>query len=60
MLEWLKKLEIKYVIIGDLLYRNSFDGVFLRCLIRHEIDIALHHAHDGECDGHFNSQLVYQ
>ena len=45
----LKTLAIKYVIIGDLLYRRYFDGTLLICLMRHEVDMDLHQAHDGEC-----------
>ena len=56
----LKKLATKYVIIGDLLYRRSFYGALLRCLMRYEVDMALHQAHNGECGGNFSAKFVYQ
>jgi len=56
----LKKLATKFVIIGDLLYIRSFDGALIRCLMRHEVDMALYQAHDGECGEHFSSTYVYQ
>lgn len=56
----LKKIATKYVIIGDLLYRMSFDGAILRYLIRHKVEMALHQAHDGEYGGHFSAKFVYQ
>jgi len=28
--------------------------------MRHEVDMALHQAHDGEFGGHFNGKFVYQ
>jgi len=55
----LKNLATKYFIIGDFLYR-SFDDALLRCLMRNELEMALHQAHDGECDGHFSVKFIYQ
>lgn len=31
----LKRTAIRYVIIGEVLYRSSFDGVLLRCLTQY-------------------------
>ena len=56
----LKNLAIKYIIIGNLLYRMYFDGALLRCLMRHEVEMAFYQAHDGEYGGKFNAKLVYQ
>jgi len=56
----LKKLDSKYVILGDLLYRRSFDGSLLICLMRHEVDMALHQAHDGEYGRNFSTKFFYQ
>jgi len=53
-----KKQATKYIILGDLLYRRSFDATLLRCLMRHEVEIALHQGHDDECGGIFNAKFV--
>lgn len=37
----LKKTTLKYVIIGYILYKKSFDGALLRCLTHHEIEATL-------------------
>jgi len=53
-------LAKKYVNIGDLLYTRYFDDALLRCLMRNEVDMALHQAHDGPCDGDFSGKFIYQ
>ena len=55
----MKRLAIKYVIIGDILYKRSFNGILLRCLHDKEIGTTLEHAHGGACGGHFNGRSVY-
>ena len=55
----MKRLATKYVIIGDVLYKRSFNGILLRCLHVEEIRIAFEHAHGGACGGHFNGRLIY-
>ena len=55
----MKRLSINYVIIGDILYTRSFNGILLRCLHDEEIDTTLEHAHGGACGGHFNGRLIY-
>jgi len=55
----IKKLAMKYVIIDDILYKRSFNGILLRCLHDEEIGVALEHAHGGAYKGHFNGRLVY-
>lgn len=56
----LEMLVTKYVVISDLLYRRSFYGSLLRCLMRYEVEMSLKQAHDGECRGHFNAKFIYQ
>jgi len=55
----LRRIAIRYVIIGDVLYRRSFDGALLRCLTLDEITTTLEQAHDGFCGGHFHSKSLY-
>jgi len=55
----MKRLATKYVIIGDILYKRSFNGILLRFLHDEEIGAALEHTHGGACEGHFNGRLVY-
>ena len=55
----MKRLAIKYVIIGDVLYKRSFNGILLRCLHVEEIGIVLEHAHGGICGDHFNRRSIY-
>jgi len=55
----MKRLATKYVIIGDVLYKRSFNGIFLRCLHVEEVETTLEHSHGGACEGHFNERLVY-
>ena len=55
----MKRLAHKYVVIGDVLYKRSFNGILLRCLLSKDIDTALEHAHGGACGGHFNGKLVF-
>jgi len=51
---------MKYVIIGDILYRRSFNGALLRCLTQDEIETTLEQAHDGLCGGHFHAKALYK
>jgi len=55
----LRRTTMTYVIIGDILYRRSFDGALLRCLTYDEIATTLEQAHDGLCGGHFHAKALY-
>ena len=55
----MKRLATKYIIIGDILYKRSFNGIILRCIHDEEIRAALEHAHGGAYRGHFNGTSVY-
>jgi len=55
----MKRLATKYVVIGDVLYKRSFNSILLRCLLSEHIDIALEHAHGGACGGHFNRRSIF-
>lgn len=50
---------MKYVIIGDILYRRSLDGALLRCLTQDEIANILEQAHDGLWGAHFHAKDLY-
>jgi len=55
----MKRLTTKYVIIGDIIYKRSFNGIILRCLHDEEIRKALEHAHGRAHGGHFNERSIY-
>lgn len=55
----LNRKAIKYVIIGEVFYKNSFDGSLLRCLIQYNIIIALEQVHDGLCGVNFFTKVLY-
>ena len=55
----MKRLATRYVIIRDVLYKISFNGILLRCLLSEDIDTALEHAHGGACGGHFNGRSIF-
>jgi len=55
----MKRLATRYVIIGDILYKRSFNGILLRCLLSEDIDTALELAHGGACGGHFNGRSIF-
>ena len=55
----LKRKDVKYVIIGEVLYKSSFDGALFRCIIQHEIVLALEQAHDGLFGGYFHAKALY-
>lgn len=48
----IRKLATHYIIIGDMLYKRTYEGLLLRCLNRTEIPVALAEAHSSSCGGH--------
>lgn len=54
-----KRTLVRYVIIGELLYRRLFDGELLRCLTQDKIATTLEQAHNGLYDGHFHAKALY-
>ena len=55
----MKRLATRYVIIGDVLYKISFNGILSRCLLNGDVNTTLEHAHGGACRGHFNERSVF-
>jgi len=55
----LKRSALKYVIIGDILYRRSFYGDLLRCLPHNEVEITLQQVDDGLCGGNLFAKVLY-
>jgi ribonuclease HI len=43
---------LKYVVINDVLYRRTLDGVLLKCLSEEEASIAMGEVHEGMCGTH--------
>lgn len=56
----LQNLVAKYTILANVLYRRSFDGIFLRCLKKTEIPITLEQTHEGICGGYFRGRPLAQ
>lgn len=55
----LKRIVVKYMMSGEVLYRSSFDGTLLRCLTHHETSIAVEQVHDGLFGGHFHANALH-
>lgn len=49
----IRKLATHYIILGDMLYKFSYEGLLLRCLNRIEILTSLLEPHTGSCGGNF-------
>lgn len=48
----------RYVIIGSILYKCSFDDILLRCLKSHESTKAIEEVCYGICGVHFNGNVI--
>lgn len=55
----LRRTIMWYVILGDVLYRRSFDDSLLRCFTHDEIATSLEQAHEGLCGDHFHVRALY-
>ena len=55
----MKRLATKYVFIGDILYKRSFNDILLRCLFSEDTNTALEDAHGGACGCHFNERSIF-
>lgn len=52
-IEWKVKMRvIRYVIIGDKLYKRGFDDLLLRCLGKHEVELTMAEVHRSVCGNH--------
>src|SRR5262249_11920977 len=49
-----RQLARCYKIIGGVLHKKAFSGLFLKCIPDEECLRIMHTAHSGECGGHFN------
>jgi transposase InsO family protein len=47
-----RRQALKYVVINDVLYRQTLDGVLLKCLSEEEARIAMGEVHEGMCGTH--------
>ncbi|XP_059064439.1 uncharacterized protein LOC131856610 [Cryptomeria japonica] len=57
----IRKLATRYILLSDILYRRSYNGLLLRCLTKAEIPVALQEAQSGSGGGHFGGKsLVYK
>ena len=48
----------RFTLIEDDLYRRSFGGPYLRCLIQPEIQYVLSELHEGVCGNHSEGQTL--
>lgn len=49
----------RYVIIGNFIYKRSFDATLLRCLNETEANKAMKQVHDNINGSHFNGKDIY-
>ena len=47
-----------YQLIDNILFKNNFEGVLLRCLERNEADSVLSQLHAGPARGHFGGEAT--
>ena len=48
----------RFTLIGGDLYRRSFGGPYLRCLIQPEIQYVISELHEGVCDNHLGGKTL--
>src|SRR5262249_50717107 len=54
----LARIAQRYKIIGEVLHRKAFSGLYIRCITEEESLQIMEEAHAGECGGHFNGQTL--
>jgi len=54
----LRRIASRYRIIGGVLHKKAFSGLFLRCIADEECLQIMEAAHASECGGHFNGQAL--
>lgn len=55
----IKRKLVRYVIIGDVLYKISFEGTWLRCLSEEEIRKLMVQVHADQSGCHFNGKVIF-
>ena len=54
----LKLKPNQYHLANDTLYRKNYDGVWLRCLEKDDVDHVLKEMHDGPVGGHYGGETT--
>ncbi|XP_050909123.1 uncharacterized protein LOC127122891 [Lathyrus oleraceus] len=54
----LRKLSAKFFLNGDLLYKQNYDSVLLRCVDRHEADKIIKEVHEGSFRTHSSGHTM--
>jgi hypothetical protein len=54
----LRLKSTSFQLINDVLFRNNFDGVLMRCLEKDEAEKVLSELHAGEFGGHFSGDTT--
>lgn len=52
------KLVAHYILLSNVLYRRSYNGLLLHCLMKFEIPLALQEAHYSSRGGHFKGKYL--
>lgn len=52
-------MAISYLIIGDIIYKRSFDATFFKFLSKEETNKAMEQVHDNLSGGHFNGEAIF-
>lgn len=52
------KLDTRYILLSNILYMRSFNGLLLHCLTKVKIPLTLQEAHSGCGGGHFGGNSL--
>lgn len=52
------KLSVWYIILSDVIYQKSYNGLIVRCLTKVEIPLTLQESHLGFGGGHFGCKFL--
>lgn len=55
-----KRIVSSYEIINDQLYKRSFGGQLLKCLLPHQVEQAMEEVHRGLCSAHQEANTLSQ
>lgn len=54
----MKRMTLRYMMVGSLLYQRSFSRMLLRCLDDLEKRVIINQVHNRVCSGHVNTQML--
>ena len=54
----IRMMAIQYILCGGWLYRRSYDGIHLRCLMKEEPEKVIEEIHQGIYGPHMNGRML--